>query len=313
MPEKHKKTQFDKPALTLDQQLDRLIERGLEVPDREKALHYLRFIGYYRLSGYTLPFQHNDPALPAHTFRDGVAFDAVLDLYIFDRELRLLVMDAIERIEVAVRVAISNTMSERYGPHWYLDKTLFRKQYRHDKLLDEIRALTRHSAQDGTVQHKKRETFIQHYFKKYHTPELPPSWMVAEVLSIGTWSIVYSNLEKRSDRKAICAPFPLSPWTFHSWLHAIAYLRNLCAHHSRLWNRRFTITPEVPKEYKPHMSPNMTFRAQAAMLHILLNVIAPDSRWQHRLYELLQKHPDVPPGKMGFADDWQRDPFWGLA
>ncbi|MBK9132460.1 MAG: Abi family protein [Gammaproteobacteria bacterium] len=120
--------------------------------------------------------------------------------------------------------------------------------------------------------------------------------MVAEVLSIGTWSIVFTNLENRGDKKLISAPLPLSPWTIRSWLHAIAYLRNLCAHHSRLWNRRFTITPEVPKEYKPHMEPNTTFRAQAAMLHILMNVIASDFRRQHRLHELFQKHPDVPPG-----------------
>ncbi|MBK9132459.1 MAG: Abi family protein [Gammaproteobacteria bacterium] len=75
----------------------------------------MRFLGCYRLSGYAQTFQRNDPALPAHTFRDGVVFDAVLDLYIFERELRLLVVDAIERIEVDARVAISKRCPSAMG------------------------------------------------------------------------------------------------------------------------------------------------------------------------------------------------------
>lgn len=205
------KNNFNKPALSLDQQIDLLTAREFVVPDRQKALHYLRYIGYYRLSDYTLPFQQRIPGLPSHTFREGINFETILDLYIFDRGLRLLVMDAIERVEVAVRVAISNTMSEKYGPHWYMEKKFFRKSSSHDKLLDEIRLQTRYTAKDGSPQHKKRETFIQHYFKKYQTPELPPSWMITEVLSIGTWSAIYSNLSECRDKKAICKPFPLSP------------------------------------------------------------------------------------------------------
>jgi len=166
-------------------------------------------------------------------------------------------------IEVAIRTAISNTMSERYGAHWYLAKDLFRPGYAHEKLINEIKAQTKHTAKSGTLQHKNRETFIQYYFSTYPTPALPPSWMIAEVLSIGTWSTIYSNLKKFHDKKTICEPYPLSPQTMHSWLHVIAYLRNLCAHHSRLWNRCFTISPEVPKAYKQQMASNKTFYAQA--------------------------------------------------
>jgi abortive infection bacteriophage resistance protein len=90
-----------KPALSLDAQIDLLISRGLEIPDRDKACHYLRYIGYYRLSGYYLTFQQKTPEANHHTFKKGVTFGDILDIYIMDRELRLLVMDAIERIEVA--------------------------------------------------------------------------------------------------------------------------------------------------------------------------------------------------------------------
>lgn len=90
---------FSKPPLSVDSQIDQWIDRGLHVPDREQARHYLSVISYYRLSAYTLPFQVGNPQ---HHFRPGTSFGHVLDLYIFDRELRLLLLDAIERIEVAM-------------------------------------------------------------------------------------------------------------------------------------------------------------------------------------------------------------------
>lgn len=97
---------YDKPALSLDDLVGRMAERGLEIPDRERAARYLRHIGYFRLSPYTIPFQQGQPD---HAFRNGAAFDDVLDLYVFDRTLRLLVMDALERVEVAVRAALTDT------------------------------------------------------------------------------------------------------------------------------------------------------------------------------------------------------------
>ena len=104
------KQNYCKPALTIEQQIDLLVSRGLTIPDRDKALHYLNYIGYHRLSGYFLTFQQNAPGVESHSFKKGVTFKDILDIYIFDRELRLLVMDAIERIEVAFRACISNTI-----------------------------------------------------------------------------------------------------------------------------------------------------------------------------------------------------------
>lgn len=110
---------FEKPPLGLDELVDRLVDRGLTVPDRDRARRYLRHIGYYRLSPYTIPFQRGGPD---HLFRAGTGFDDVVDLYVFDRALRLLVMDALERVEVAVRAALTDHMSTTYGDsHWYIN------------------------------------------------------------------------------------------------------------------------------------------------------------------------------------------------
>jgi abortive infection bacteriophage resistance protein len=101
--------------LEIDALVDRLAARGLIIPDRDRALRYLRHIGYYRLSPYTIPFQMGGRD---HLLQDGTSFDDVL----FDRTLRLVVMDALERVEVAVRAAVTDHMSTAYDdPHWYVE------------------------------------------------------------------------------------------------------------------------------------------------------------------------------------------------
>jgi len=120
---------YEKPVLNIDQQLELLVKQGLLVKNPKRVLHYLRFIGYHRLSGYFRTFQLQNTS--EHIFKKGTTFDSIISLYIFDRKLRLLVMDAVERIEVAVRTTISSTMCEKYGPHWYLKPMLFKSSFNH--------------------------------------------------------------------------------------------------------------------------------------------------------------------------------------
>lgn len=304
---------YCKPALSLDQQIDLLISRGLSIPDRDKVRHYLQFIGYFRLSGYFLAFQNSSPAAAAHTFTDAVTFRDVLDVYIFDRELRLLVMDAIERIEVAFRACLTNTLSSSHGPHWFMDAAHFHPRFNHGGFLDKIKRETHHATVSAPRNHVRREAFIHHYYQTYCHPELPPSWMVVEVMSLGTLSTVYANLKSRDLQKEICRPFGINHYVMESWLHAMTYLRNLCAHHARLWNRSFSIKPTVMKAQEKHLQRNETFYAQSVMLFVFMTIIADGSQWQHRLAELLEKHPSIPLGPMGIPSDWRQEPFWRLA
>lgn len=312
MPENRKQT-YCKPALDIDQQIDLLTSRGLAIPDREKARHYLRFIGYYRLSGYFLTFRRKGTGNDPDFFADGAGFRDALSVYIFDRELRLLVMDAVERIEVAVRACLSNTMSRHYGPHWFMDSAHFIRRFSHVDFLDRIKRETQHSSVTSSSGKARRETFIDHYYNKYCHPDLPPSWMVMEVLSLGTVSNVYAGLASRDMQKEICRPFGIYHLVMESWLHSLTYLRNLCAHHARLWNRRFSITPRVMEIYRQQMDPNHTFYAQAVVLCVLMYVIADGSKWQRRLADLLAKHSGMDSSKMGFPPDWRQDPFWRLS
>ncbi|HEY3913711.1 MAG TPA: Abi family protein [Verrucomicrobiae bacterium] len=304
------KIAYTKPSFSHDQHLELLKKRGLIIANPALVIHYLNFIGYYRLSGYALPFQIPDKDLSTspHTFRPGTTFEMILDLYIFDRELRLTVMDAIERIEVAVRASISNSMCQKYGPHWFVDKARFHPRFDHNEFLAELRDELKLDS-NGELP-KTKDVFLRHYFEKYNHPEHPPSWMVSEILTFGKWSILYQSIRPREDQAAIADTFNLHYKIFSSWLHSITYLRNLCAHHSRLWNRHFAIPPAIMNDYRTHMDPNDRFCAQAAMLHILMQKISPESKWPKRLHTLMESHPSVPIKSMSFKENWQNDPFW---
>ena len=187
---------FDKQAQTPEEHIDLLQSRGLVIPSKEKATKYLNSIGYYRLSAYFLPyFSEKDK------FIVGINFDDILNLYIFDRKLRLLTMDAMERIEVAVRTAISNSMSIEFGPHWFLEENLFVCKETYSRFIKIISDCT------GREDERRRTTFCTHYYNTYDTPDYPPSWMICECLPMGTWSTLYSNLEKTKYRRNIASQF----------------------------------------------------------------------------------------------------------
>lgn len=302
---------FQKPPLTIEAQLKLLSSRGMVIQDIELARHYLKFISYYRFCGYAIEYE-DVPLVGEKRYHSGTTFEQVLDCYIFDRKLRLLVIDAIERIEVAIRTVINNELSMKYGAHWYLNKDLFLKRLKHNELIQTIKRETLQEIRSPN-QHKKRERFIQHYFDKYNHPELPPSWMIAEVLSLGAWSIIFSNLINREDQKIICRYFGVNYVVMTSWLRSLTYLRNLCAHHSKLWSRKFTLKPLVASSYKPLLKNNSRLVAQAAILKIFLDVVSPDSNWIEHLHQLIAKHPKIDIQKMGFERNWFDDDFWKVS
>ena len=296
---------FSKPAIDLEAQIALLRSRGLQIADENGIKHYLRHVGYYRLAGYALPFQVNYNDDGSHQFLHGTTFEDILDVYDFDRKLRLMVMDAVERIEVAFRAVLSQTMSEQHGPHWFMDVANFVPKYRHDKFIDHIKNEIGHDSSRAEM----RQTFIKHYYDKYGDPELPPSWMVFEVLSLGTVSTVFKNLT-RQNQKPAAKVFGLDGEILASWLHSLSYLRNLAAHHQRLWNRVYTIKPIQAKKYVHPLRDTSRFYAMAVVTEVLLRIVSPQTQWGLRLAELLAQHPKVQPSRLGFPVDWQKDIPW---
>jgi abortive infection bacteriophage resistance protein len=294
---------FSKPALSVEDQVALLRQRGLLIADEASARHHLTQIGYYRLSGYMLAFQKGGQGQDRHQFQAGIDFAEILDVYDFDRELRLVIINGIERIEVAVRAAISDTMSKAHGPHWLTDQNLFEKPADHQSILTEITRTM--NPKDS----RKRDIFIQHYFSSYDHPTMPPCWMVFEAISFGSVSYLLSKL-KVAHRNSISARFGVPEPVFLSWCHSLSYLRNLCAHHARVWNRTFTIKPMVSKAYADDLNPNTRIYAQLVTMRVLLKKISPTSSWHRDLAHLFADHPRVTPHRVGFKQDWPNRLVW---
>jgi abortive infection bacteriophage resistance protein len=291
--------EFSKSALKVLEQIELLEKRGLAVPDTSRAERYLKTIGYYRLSAYYIPFQTQKDL-----FEPNTSFDHILNLYIADRKLRLLVMDALERIEIAVRTIISNVMSENLGPHWYLDAHHFIPHYRHDDFLKNVAICT------GHTRIARRNTACSHYFQTYSSPALPPSWMVIEVLPLGTWSRLYEAIKEPSLRKKIARPFDFYFKHFSSWLHALTLIRNNVAHHSRFWNHSFPPKTKNPARYThKHIDPTTPYFS-LAVVQTMLKRVAPGSSWSDRLAILLATWPLDIHKHMRVPENWRDLPFW---
>jgi abortive infection bacteriophage resistance protein len=294
---------FTKPSLSIDQQISLLQQRGMAIPDAVRATHYLKHISYYRLRAYWLPFEQPAPVAGDHMFVAGTEFDHVLALYVFDRELRLRVMDA--RIEVSLRANWAHHMAMKHGSHGYLDAALYYDPVRYGKAVASL-------ADD--IQHSK-DTFIIHYRDKYDDPEMPPVWMAAEIMSMGQLSKWLNNLNGRSDKQAIAKSYGLDAMIFISLAHHLAYVRNICAHHGRLWNRQFTLTlkmPQSPAALKLALSVGSERKVYntLVMLGYLIGIVAPGSEWCHNIVDLIDTCPLADPVAMGFPANWRNLPMW---
>jgi abortive infection bacteriophage resistance protein len=292
---------FDKPPLTYEEQIQLLKSRGLSIQDEEKALHILQVISYYRLSGYWFPLLVDKVN---HKFKHNAEFETAFNLYKFDREFRLLILGELEKIEVAVRGQMIQQLSLKISPFWFEDETLFKSAYTHNKTIDKIREELKRSD----------EEFILKFKAKYQN-EFPPSWMTLEITSFGSLSVLFSALKPCRAKRNIANYFGLDEKTFQSWLHSFVYLRNVCAHHSRLWNRDLRIKPQIPNKPKKQWLKNSDIENdkvyfQLSMILYLIQTINPKNSITSRFKSLLTKYPNIDVKAMGFPDNWEKESLW---
>ncbi len=300
---------YTKPPLTIADQVARLKGRGLIFDNETEASAYLFNISYYRLRAYTFPFQNNGEDGNHEFTRSDIHFQDIIDLYCFDRRIRSLIFNAIEKIEVAARTKIVQVYAETTGDsHWYLDETLYRFGY--EDLMQHI---------DADVD-RSNEDFIKHYKSKYANPSLPPSWMAIEVVSFATLSRLYQALKLDVRKRYIAKAFGLPKvGILENWLHAISNLRNCCAHHSRVWNRRFMVNIKLPynTQYSfmdrftiNELRVNKLFSVLSCVAYIL-NIISPDNEFKTNVKRLLKSSCRLLSLKdMGFPNNWQSLPVW---
>ena len=291
---------FEKPALTIEQQVQLLRDRGME-GDPALMTERLRVVSYYRLSGYAFPFRQADD-----TFAPGTTFETVWRRYVFDRQLRLLVMDAIERFEVAFRTQLANYHSLQHGPFGYVTSRTSRPKLKPAQFAEFFAGLLEELG-------RSKEPFIKHYYAKYGDEhDVPPFWKAAEIMTFGNL-VTFYKATTHSVKQSVANMFGIPDTVMESWLLALNSVRNICAHHSRLWNRELGNKPMIPLYPEWHAPVEVANDRIFGILTICkhaLNRIAPQSRWPDRLKALLDSYPDVPIDSMGFPDNWRECPIW---
>jgi abortive infection bacteriophage resistance protein len=302
---------YDKRSLTFDQQADLLLQRGM-VGDRAVIIERLASVGYYRLSAYWYPFRRpdpNDPSLPLDELKPGTSFDEVWCRYAFDRRLRLVVMDAVERIEVAVRALLATHHSQHHGLFGYMHEP---SAMPHLSAKDAINV--RMSFLNELA--RSKDPFVKHFTAKYgDSHSMLPLWMAAEVMAFGTLLTFHRGCEP-GIRAAVAKPFGVHENVFASWLLTLNTVRNICAHHSRLWNRELGNKPKIPEKLADWQTPvRISGDRVFGILTICkwsLDRIAPQSRWADRLHALLSDSPRIPQVSMGFPANWRECPIWRI-
>lgn len=302
---------YTKLALDLPDQLERLKSRGLLVADEGVAKQRLENIGYYRFSGYSYPFLVPPDRL---IFKPGTRMEQVERVYEFDRELRILVSDAIERIEVSLRSRIVRNTCLIWGSHWFLDAQHFHPRFNHRKFIEQVEREVgiRYDQASGQriLPASHAEAFIEHFYKKYGDPYLPPFWMTTQVLTMGALSRLFEGIGDPAMKLSIATPFNVPAKVMSSWLHALANLRNICAHHGRLWNRVFSITPLVTARHVGVIRTPNRFEGHAVVLVDVLDIANPGHTWRKDFKTLLGQFPEIDTSAMGFGPRWETSPFW---
>jgi abortive infection bacteriophage resistance protein len=294
---------YTKSPLTFEQQADLLLSRGM-AGERAVMVSRLAVVNYYRLSGYWYTFRK----LPEQAFQSGTTFEKVWTRYAFDRRLRLVVMDAVERVEIAFRTQLAYHHAHKYGsPFAYADNPSALPGLSADQR-------NRFLAKLADEMHNSKETFAEHFRNKYGQDHAyMPIWVASEIMTFGEMLTLYRG-SAQPIRQAVAASLGVHVKVVESWLLTLNTVRNVCAHHGRLWNRALGTKPMIPRhDPQWHTPVGVTNDRMFGVLTILkfcLDRIAPQSGWPGRLTQLLDEFPSVPRSGMGLPGDWQACPIW---
>lgn len=323
--------EYTKPWLSVDDQIALLTARGLQVPDSDAAAALLAEVGYYRFTGYLYPFRRSVRTVDGRgrvhvevldTYRPGSSVDDAAALLGFDRRLRILVIEGVERIEVAMRTQVAQVLG-RWSPYAHEDTSLFTSAFTARRRDLDIAAASMHDEWLARVRKRQDdsdEAFVKHFREKYDGRL--PIWVLIEILELGHVSRLYGGL--RNDVATLIAGAFDVPTKrlMQSWLASINYVRNVAAHHARLFNRKLVVAPKRPRPDEvpvlAHLSAEPApkqfgvYSALAVMAHVLRSVPS-GGDWAARTAGLLRTFPSnsvIDLAAMGAAPHWLAEELW---
>lgn len=271
------------------QQIENLKSLGLIINDEDKAIEFLNNVSYFRLiKAFGIKEKNSN-------FSDGITFENIKGLYIFNAKLRHLLFAQLEKVEVNLRCRIANYFSCKYGIFGYKDAENFKRPEYHEKFLADI---------ETEIKRNNKAAFVRNFKDNYEGGDLP-FYALVELFSFGTLSKFFKNM-KNSDKKEVAKSYGVGYTYLESWFEHLAFVRNICAHYGRLYNSNLTITPKLYDQYTElKVSSLRVFASLICLKHLLPN----DEHWQKFIVKvslLIEDFPCVKPALMGFPDnDWE--------
>lgn len=296
---------YDKRPITVAQQIDLLESKGMDFFDRPFALRMLAIIGYYRFSGYAYPFRDK---VDNSGFIEDTSFEKVFSIYEFDRALKSILFSYLGRIEIAFRTLIIDKFSVGTNSSiWYIDPENFSDKEEHDGFLNTLESDLQSS----------REEFIQH-FRETYSDVFPPAWIALQIVSFGVLVKLFRNFNDKELKSHVAKHFGCdSVERFVSWMNTLVYLRNICSHHARLWNRPIKKRPEAynfgvrTKRWTQQDVSKLYY--SICVIGSLLKSILPDNTFKKDVAALFESNSYVNSTKakyLGFPKDWKTELAW---
>lgn len=292
-----------KQPLSISDQINLLRNRGLQFLDENRAVIFLNEVSFFRFAQYLRPME-SDKVL--HSFKPNSFFENALALYDFDTQLRGFLFEAIQILEIALRSKVNQAFSMQHGPFWFFETKIAD---------DERKFIENMNALDRELQRSKEE-FIRDHLRRYDKPLFPPSWKIMELISFGTLSKLYYNCNDIKTKKHIARDFNLPQHeVLESWMRSLTVLRNCCAHHSRIWNRRLTNAPQLSVPLRgawinPNGVDGNRLYAIICCIAYWLDSLGSGDSFKAKLKVLIAKFPSVDICAMGFPGNWLAQPLW---
>ncbi len=274
---------------TIKQQVAKLKERGCIINDEKYAEETLKYINYFRLSNYFKPF-----CVTKDWYEDGTTFEKIMRIYEIDRRLRSILIAALEEIEIALRAAISNFHSLKYGAQGYLNAENFDFRHNHSAFVGKIRHL---------VEANDDREFVKHYNSK-HSGDFP-LWVIMELFSFGTLAFFYKDMHNADKKELASGFYGCTSSELDNWIFCMNELRNYCAHYNRIYGNTFPVKPKTPHGLDYELQPN-AFGYMMVMKQVYHNAEDWNTRVVQPVSKMIKRNADVIRLEhIGFPENWE--------
>lgn len=291
-------TNYNKIPASINEQLEILKSRNMIIDDSNFARKFLAENYFHRFLSYSVPFFCHVDNGYSKSYRSQTKFSDVVRIYEFDSHLRLLILDAIEKIEISIKTQFIH-LSWKYGPHFYLSHKLFKD---HKLLNDSIERIE-------YQMRASNDLLVDEYFSKYDSPSMPPIWVAMDLVSIGQLGKWFINLKRNEDKAEIAQHFQLHYSVLQAVLDNFTLIRNYSAHHARIWNRHYNFAECVLEGHNTVIgnalcSDDNRIYGVLIIIVYILGLIDNGPFFLNKLNEIIERYK-IDVTAMGFPNNWR--------